>query len=210
MLGKQQPCFVGAGELLREAFALQCGDPWLCSRCCVSVLACRAPRAWASCLQPAARVVLSPRHLGGRRVCVLPAAADGTGCLEGRIAIRYDTRGWRGALKPRHVAAPLQPPVSGLRKVLPSNPWREHSSRRRGGPILGPMIPNESSFRCRCIRHGRVALIPGHSADLNFSMILCSILHIRFEPPHDSWPDNSQHRSAPQCPPSPALPSPQV
>ena len=116
VLGKQQPCFVGAGELLREAFALQCGDPWLCSRCCVSVLACRAPRAWASCLQPAARVVLSPRHLGGRRACVLPAAADGTGCLEGRIAIRYDTRGWRGALKPRHVAAPLQPPVSGTQK----------------------------------------------------------------------------------------------
>ena len=67
VLGKQQPCFVGAGELLREALALQCGDPLLCSRCCVSVLACRAPRAWASCLQPAARVVLSPRHLDGRR-----------------------------------------------------------------------------------------------------------------------------------------------
>ena len=92
VLGKQRPCFVGAGELLREALALQCGDPLLCSRCCVSVLACRAPRAWASCLQPAARVVLSPRHLGGRRVCVLPAAADGTGCLEGRIAIRYTIR----------------------------------------------------------------------------------------------------------------------
>ena len=46
VLGKQQPCFVGAGELLREALALQCGDPLLCSRCCVSVLACRAPRAW--------------------------------------------------------------------------------------------------------------------------------------------------------------------
>ena len=67
VLGKQRPCFVGAGELLREALALQCGDPLLCSRCCVSVLACRAPRAWASCLQPAARVVLSPRHLDGRR-----------------------------------------------------------------------------------------------------------------------------------------------
>ena len=33
---------------------------------CVRVLACRcSPRAWASCLQPAARVVLSPRHLDG-------------------------------------------------------------------------------------------------------------------------------------------------
>ena len=34
-----------------------------------------------------------PRHLGGRRAFVLPAAADGTGCLVGRIDIRYDTVG---------------------------------------------------------------------------------------------------------------------
>ena len=79
VLGKQQPCFVGAGELLREALALQCGDLLLCSRCCVSVLACRAPRAWASCLQPAARVVLSLRHLDGRRGASSPLSQAGPG-----------------------------------------------------------------------------------------------------------------------------------
>ena len=87
VLGKQQPCFVGAGELLREALALQCGDPLLCSRCCVSVLACRAPRAWASCLQPAARVVLSPRHLDGRRGASSLLSQAGSGAyqlVEGR------------------------------------------------------------------------------------------------------------------------------
>ena len=37
--------------------------------------------------------VLSPRHLDGRRRCVLPTVAGGTGCLEGRLyTIRDDRR----------------------------------------------------------------------------------------------------------------------
>ena len=84
------------------------------------------------------------------------------------------------------------------------------AARRRGGPILGPMTSNELSIGYRCIWHGPVALIAGRSADSNSSMNLCDLLHIGFERPHDSWPDNAQHRSAPQRPRSPTLPFPQV
>ena len=78
--------------------------------------------------------------------------------------------------------------------------WRTQEStpaRRRGGPIPGPMNSNEFSMGYRCIRHGRVTLMAGRDADSNFSMTLRGMLQIRFERPHDSWPENSQHRSAP-------------
>ena len=91
--------------------------------------------------------------------------------------------------------------------------WRAQEStpaRRRGGPIPGPMNSNEFSMGYRCIRHGRVTLMAGRDADSNFSMTLRGMLQIRFERPHDSWPENSQHRSAPMSPPRPISPLPQV
>ena len=93
-------------------------------------------------------------------------------------------RGWPGSAKFDPPAAPNSNLRVSLRKS-PANKSlaRALLARRRGGPIPGPMNPNESSFRCRCIRHGRVALIPGHGSNLNFGMTLCGTLHIRFEQP---------------------------
>ena len=54
------------------------------------------------------------------------------------------------------------------------------------------MNSNEFSMGYRCIQHGRVTLMAGRDADSNFSMTLRGMLQIRFERPHDSWPENLQ------------------
>ena len=89
-----------------------------------------------------------------------------------------------GLLNSTHQLPQLQPPRLSVRKSPEHTSFaRALLARRRGDPIPGAMNPNESSFRCRCIRHGRVALIPGHGANSNFGMTLCGTLHIRFEQP---------------------------
>ena len=113
--------------------------------------------------------------------------------------------GGAALLNSTHQLPQLQPPRLSVRKSPEHKSFaRAVLARKRGGPIPGPMNPNESSFRCRCIRHGRVALIPGHATNSNFAINLCRLLHNRFEQPHDSWPDYSHRRSARQCPGSPS------
>ena len=71
--GKGLWCW-GSSSLASSALVSCCGRPSLCNaatRGCVRDAVCPCLHAvlrelgWASCLQPAARVVLSPRHLGG-------------------------------------------------------------------------------------------------------------------------------------------------
>ena len=115
---------------------------------------------------------------------------------------RIHVEGGVALLNSTHQLSPLQPPDKVLRKVLrQTNIIGESTARaeaRRSDPgaheperVLVPLPLHPAWTGCPDTRSW-------HQFELRHEPE-SRLLHKRFEPPHDSWPDHSHRRSARQC-----------